>query len=95
MADLFTQVRHRREEHRVVFYGLSTCGWCRKARTFLDDNEITYELCYVDQLEGDERKQAIEEVAKVNPKKTFPTIIVDEEEVLVGYDKERYEEKLL
>ncbi len=95
MADVFTEVKHGKSEHKVRFYGLSTCGWCRKARSFLDDNDITYELCYVDQLEGEERKSVLEEITKLNPRKSFPTIVVDEDEVLVGYNEDRYNEVLL
>jgi len=95
MADVFTEVKHDRSDHKVKFYGLSTCGWCRKARTFLDENGISYELCYVDQLEGEERKAILEEVTKINPKKSFPTILVDEDEVLIGFNEDRYVEVLL
>ncbi len=95
MADVFTEVKHEKSDHKVKFYGLSTCGWCRKARNFLDENGISYELCYVDQLEGDERKAVLEEVTKLNPRKSFPTIVVDEDEVLIGFNEDRYVEVLL
>ncbi len=95
MADVFTEVMHEKSDHKVKFYGLSTCGWCRKARSFLDENGISYELCYVDQLEGDERKAILEEVSKLNPRKSFPTIVVDEDEVLIGFNEDRYMEVLL
>ncbi|MHB8781629.1 MAG: glutaredoxin family protein [Candidatus Geothermincolia bacterium] len=94
MDDIFKPVKHAKEDHKVVFFGLSTCGWCRKARTYLDENEISYELCYVDELEGEVRAKALEEVAKHNPRRTFPTIIVDEKEVLIGFNADEYEEKL-
>lgn len=82
-------------KHELVLFALSTCGWCRKARNFLDDNKLTYRFVYVDLLQGDAQKEVFEEVKKRNPRKTFPTLVVDSEEVLAGFNEEKYTEALL
>jgi glutaredoxin-like protein NrdH len=82
-------------EHELVLFALSTCGWCRKARTFLDENKLTYRFVYVDLLQGDAQKEVFEEVKTRNPRKTFPTLVVDGEEVLAGFNEDRYKEALL
>jgi glutaredoxin-like protein NrdH len=82
-------------KHELVLFALSTCGWCRKARTFLDDNKLKYSYVYVDLLQGDAQKEVFEEVKKRNPRKTFPTLVVDDEEVLAGFNEDRYKEALL
>ena len=82
-------------KHELVLFALSTCGWCRKARTFLDDNKLKYSFVYVDLLQGDAQKEVFEEVKKRNPRKTFPTLVVDGEEVLAGFNEDRYKEALL
>ena len=79
---------------KVMLYALSTCGWCKKTRAFLDDNDVEYDYVYVDLLKGYEREQAIETVRKWNPKGSFPTVIVDEQHVIVGYKPEQLEEAL-
>jgi glutaredoxin len=82
-------------EHELVLFALSTCGWCRKARTFLDENKLKYRYVYVDLLEGDAQKEVFEEVKTHNPRKTFPTLLVDSEDVIAGFNEDKYKESLL
>jgi len=79
---------------RVLFYGLSTCGWCRKTKQFLDSNKVEYELIYVDHLTGDERQKVMSEVARHNPRRSFPTIVVDDTTVIIGFQEARLREVL-
>ena len=73
--------------HKVVAFKLSTCGWCKKTKRFLDQNGVVYENTEVDRLEGEERKRTLAEVKRWNPGQSFPTVVVDDEEVVVGYDE--------
>lgn len=82
-------------KHELVLFALSTCGWCRKARNFLDENKLTYSYVYVDLLQGDAQKEVFEEVKNRNPRKTFPTLVVDDGEVLAGFNEDKYKEALL
>lgn len=70
----------------IKFWGLSTCIHCKKAKQFLDDCGVAYDLTYVDKLEGDERKQTIEEIKKHNSALSFPTILVGDT-VVVGFNE--------
>jgi len=94
MAD-FEQVDGSKKEHELRLYAISTCGWCRKARSFLEGNDVAYEFVYVDNLEGAEQKKVVEEVAKLNPEGTFPTLVVDGADVIVGFNNDTYMDKLL
>jgi glutaredoxin len=78
----------------VKLFALSTCGWCRKARTLLEENNVEYELVYVDELEGEEKEQVLQEVRKWNPRASFPTLVVDNSESVAGYKEERMKELL-
>lgn len=79
----------------VTLYALSTCGWCRKTKRFLDGNDITYAVHDVDLLEGDEKEQIREEVARYNPRRSYPTLVVDDgAHVVVGYDEDKLREAL-
>ncbi len=78
---------------KVTLYSLSTCPVCKKAKGFLDDNGIDYTLIEVDLLQGGEQWVMTREVAKRNPRETYPTIVV--EEVIVGYDPEALRAKIL
>ena len=44
----------------------------------------------MDQLTGEQRRQVIEDIKKVNPGLSFPTVIV-EDKVIIGFDKSEIE----
>ena len=71
----------------VKVYALTTCIHCKNAKAFLDEKHISYECVHVDQLQGDERKNTVEEIKKLNPKVSFPTICVGKD-VIVGFNKD-------
>lgn len=77
------------DDKRIVFYGLSTCPYCRRAKEYLDEYKIPYELHYVDLLEGEERSRIVDQVRGYNPALSFPTIVIvstgNKEKVYVGF----------
>jgi len=80
---------------KVEFFGLSTCGWCKKTKEWLDENRISYELCYVDQEEGDDRENAKNRVLEFSERLSFPVIIIDDGEVVIqGYKPDQFSENL-
>ena len=81
---------------KVKGYFISTCGWCKKTKRFLDDNNVDYEYEYVDLLTGSEKDRALAEVDQHNPRRSFPTIVVtnDHTEIVVGYREDRLREVL-
>ena len=87
------QVPGRKAGH-IMLYALSTCGWCRKAKKLLDDLGVEYSYEYVDLLDGDEKEKAIKEVAAWNPSRRFPTLILDDEKCIVGYNEDEIRETL-
>ncbi len=78
----------------ITLYALSTCGWCKMAREFLDELGVEYYYVYVDLLKDEERESAVEEVKRWNPRCSFPTIVIDNEVGIVGVDRQRIKEKL-
>lgn len=77
----------------VKVYALSTCVHCKQCKEYLDTVGQKYECVYVDRLSGEDRKKAVEDIKKVNPKLSFPTVLV-EEEVIIGFDKGELEKLL-
>ncbi len=74
----------------IKLYALSTCIHCKRTKEFLDELGIEYDFTYLDQLSGEERDQAIEEVKKFNPALSFPTLVVGDE-CIVGFKKDKIE----
>ncbi len=79
---------------KIVLYALSTCVWCKKTRGFLDKLGVEYDYTYVDLLKSKERDEVEEEVEKWNPSCSFPTIVIDNNDCVVGYDENEIKEKL-
>jgi glutaredoxin len=77
----------------VKVYALSTCIHCKNAKEYLDQCGVKYDCVHVDQLTGDERKATIEEIKKINPSVSFPTIVIDGKP-LVGFNKDKVDEAL-
>lgn len=77
----------------VKVYSLSTCPWCKKVKKFLDEKDVEYEVVDVDLAQGDEQKQALEEVEKLTGKRAFPVTVINDE-VISGYKEDKIEEAL-
>jgi glutaredoxin len=77
----------------VTVYALSTCPYCRLARTYLDDNDVEYDALEVDLLVGQEREDAVAEVKRLSGGASFPVVVIDDE-VIVGFNKKRIKELL-
>ena len=79
---------------KIILFALSTCGWCRKTKEFLNQRGIDYSYVDVDRLNGAERDEVMREVERWNPMRTFPTLVVDDRTVVAGYKPEEIEDAL-
>lgn len=77
----------------VKIYTLSTCSHCKATKKFLDDCHVQYEFEDVDLLQGEERAAILEDVRELNPRCSFPTIIIGDK-VIVGYKEKEIKEAL-
>ncbi|MBN2053313.1 glutaredoxin family protein [bacterium] len=78
----------------VTLYALSTCGWCKKTRLFLEENGIEYTCIYVDLLDPEEKGRVLDEMARVTPRRVYPTVIVDGGKAVVGFRENELREVL-
>jgi glutaredoxin len=72
----------------ILLYALSTCVWCKKTKQLLDQLGVAYDYVEVDLLPGEERTEATNEVKKLNPRCSFPTLAINDQ-CVVGYDEEK------
>ena len=94
MAKARGSVSGSHDERAVMFYGLSTCVWCKRTRQLLEDSDVAFDFIYVDLLKGKERKEAIEQVREWNRAGSFPTVVVNDEQCVVGYKPDEIKEAL-
>lgn len=77
----------------IRMFTLSTCGHCRAAKRFMEDNGISYEFIDVDLLAGEERKNTIAELTGYNPARSFPTILIGDR-AIIGFSESKLREAL-
>ena len=77
----------------VTLYSLSTCIFCKRVKEYLDECTVKYDCIFVDQLQGEERKAVVEAIKKVNPKLSFPTLVIDGE-AIIGFKQDQIDEAL-
>jgi len=91
MAEV-THVEGSNKKHKVILYALSTCGWCKRTKRLLNDLGVEYDYIDVDLLHGEERHRVREEVTRWNPMCSFPTIVIDKERCIAGFQEDEIRE---
>ncbi len=83
-----------RKAGSVMLYALSTCVWCKRTKRLLNELGIEYDYVDVDLLQGDEREKANEKVRVWNPSGSYPTIVINDSQCIVGFDPDKIKEVL-
>lgn len=81
--------------HEITVYALSTCGVCRRALEYLRNRGVPFRYTYIDHL-GLERKTAVkrELAAKYHTRIAFPTLVIDDSTVVVGFYRKYWDTEL-
>ena len=78
----------------LILYALSTCVWCKKTKELLNDLKVDYDYVNVDELPDGERDSTMTELKRWNPKCSFPSLVVNEQTCIVGYNEDKIKETL-
>jgi glutaredoxin len=82
------------KRHKVLLYTISTCAWCKKTKKFLKEKGVHYEYIDVDLCTQEEREKIREKVIRKAGRSSYPTIIIDDEKVIVGFHEDQIEKDL-
>lgn len=74
-----------KDQGKIVLYALSTCVWCKKTKKFLEDQKVAYDYIYVDLLPEEKQEELEEYIGKFNESLSYPTIIFNDTDCVVGY----------
>lgn len=96
ISDLdFTEVSGSYNKHDVLIFALSTCGFCKKAMEFLDDNSIGYKYLYADKISAEKRSILKEQYKKqYGNRLLYPTAVIDGKNILNGFIRPSWENAL-
>jgi glutaredoxin len=83
-----------KDKGKIVLYALSTCVWCKKVKKLLKKLGVKYSFIFVDELEGKEKEKIMKQLEKWNPRRSFPTVVINDEKCIVGYKEDEIKEAL-
>jgi glutaredoxin-like protein NrdH len=83
-----------KDKGKVMLYTLSTCGWCKKTKALLKDLDVAYDYIDVDLLKGDAQDEVVKEIKKFNPACNFPTMVINDNKCIVGFNEDDIREAL-
>jgi len=89
-----TKVEGTNTKNKVFLYTLSTCGWCKKTKSLLNDKGVAYEYIDLDKCNKEDQKKAIEELKSKNIPVAFPVVIIDDDTIIQGFKKDNILEAL-
>lgn len=80
-------------QKKIKLYTLSTCSHCMRTKRFFNENGINMEFVDVDLLSGAERERIMNEVRKLNPDCSFPTICIGDT-IIIGFHEDKLKKAL-
>lgn len=83
-----------KDKGKVVLYALSTCVWCRRTKKLLGELGVAYEFVFIDQKTSEEKELYKGEIRKHNPRCSYPTLVLNDEKCIVGYQDTEIREAL-
>jgi len=88
------RVPGRNKKHKVFVYALSTCAWCKLAKSFLRENNIEHEYVDVDLCSEKDREKIRRDILRMGGSLSYPTIIIDDKTLINGFHKDKLKEAL-
>lgn len=82
------------KRHKVLVYALSTCAWCKLAKSFLKESGIDYEYVDVDLSSEEDREKIKSHILQRGGSLSYPAIIIDDKIVINGFRKDKIKEAL-
>jgi glutaredoxin-like protein NrdH len=83
-----------KRKKRIVLYALSTCIWCKRTKRLLAELGVDYESIDVDLLSSSQAAGVREYLDGITSEGSYPVLVVNDDEVIEGFDEDRIREAL-
>ena len=83
-----------KDRGHILLYALSTCIWCKKTKKLLDSLGVEYNYVDVDLVDDTEKDAVTKEIMRWNPSCSFPTIVINKKQCIVGYKENELKKAL-
>lgn len=92
----FEKEEGSRSVQKLILLGLSTCSFCKKGKQFLDDHGFSYSYLYLDKIDPELKKKMKDEFSEKYTKRlSYPTLIINDGDILTGFIRIAWEKELL
>ena len=92
IKELFQEVEGKNSGQEVCIFTLSTCMWCKKAKSWLIDRSIKYRYVDVDKIDPSEKSKVLTYLRDTyKPDRISYPFIVCDDKFVVGYDPNKLE----
>jgi len=88
------KVSGKNNKHHVLVYAISTCGWCKRAKKFLNDNDVEYEYVDIDLCNDEDKEKIKNDIRTRGGPLVYPTLIIDNKILLTGAPQDKLKEIL-
>ena len=88
------KVSGKNNKHTVLVYAISTCGWCKRAKTFLNENNVEYEYVDIDLINDEDKQKIRQDIQNRGGPLAYPTLIIDNKILLTGAPQDKLKEVL-
>ena len=92
---VFDTIAGKDSGYKLQLFGLSTCGYCKSALKYLKECGFQFSHILLDEIPV-EKKQFAKKIFKdkFNKRMSFPTLLIDEEDYLIGFIKIAWDQRL-
>ncbi|WGM90622.1 MAG: glutaredoxin [Candidatus Bathyarchaeota archaeon] len=88
------KVSGNNNKHHVLVYAISTCGWCKRAKNFLKENDVEYEYVDIDVLNNEDKEKIKQDIITRGGPLVYPTLIIDNKILITGAPQDKLKEIL-
>lgn len=91
----FTEVPGSSRPHELTVYALSTCAFCKRAMSYLEENGLSFRYVNLDQLDFDLKREVKAELKqRYENLPVFPVLTIDGTEAISGFIQEKWADRL-
>ena len=83
------------KDRKLKLYALSTCAFCRKAMTYLEEQGYEFQYIYLDRIDFDLKREAKKELKSTYDNiPVFPILTIDDSDAISGFAEPKWAERL-
>jgi len=73
----------------IILFALSTCVWCKKTKKLLEELNVGYSYIDMDLIDEDVKDKFLNQLKQWNPSCSYPTLVINDKDCIVGFDEEK------